>query len=66
MINNIKNDVNKMEKSGGKNTNINGLKFESDTDLNTEYDVHHIDLSENKIVCHQSIGGSYITTITII
>jgi len=31
--------MSKNKNSGGKNTNINGIKYENDTDLNTEYKI---------------------------
>ena len=34
--------------------------------LNTQYDVHHIDIKEDKIICHQNFGGAYIQTITLL
>lgn len=34
--------------------------------LNMEYDVHHIDIKEDKIICYQNFGGAYIQTTTTI
>jgi len=34
--------------------------------LDIEYDVHYIDIKEDKIICHQNFGGAYIQTTTTI
>ena len=34
--------------------------------LNIEYDVHHVDIEEDKIIYHQNIGGAYIQTKTLL